>query len=89
MKHAHLRLVVSRRVPAPTPNSYQKAKARSIAACLYRACLESSAFLFELPALAARMNASQWRTVAFQAGQPVPDYQTKLATIAYLIEAVK
>lgn len=89
MNHAHLSLVSSRRVSAPAPNGYQKAKARQIAGVLLAACSGSSATLAELPGLVARMNASQWRTVAFQAGQPVPDYPTKLATVAYLIEAAR
>ena len=86
MNHAHLSLVTSRRVPAPAPNGYQKAKARAIAGLL----LEAGSGRFapaELPRIAARMTADQWRTIAFQAGCPVPDYGTKLATIAYLIEA--
>lgn len=67
-------------------NRYQKAKARMIAAVLIRAAAESQTPLAILPSLAASMTESQWRTVAFQAQQPVADQQAKALTVAYLLK---
>ncbi len=65
-------------------NQYQRRKARAIAATFMLAAIASDTPLAKLPELAARMNDAQWRTVAFQAGQPVPDHAAKVLTVALL-----
>ncbi len=58
-----------------------------MAACLLQASARSEQVsVRELPALAARMSNSDWRTIAFQAGVAVPDLAAKRATVAYLLE---
>lgn len=59
-----------------------------MAACLLQASARSEQVsVRELPALAARMSADQWRTVAFQAGVAVPSHAAKRMTVAYLLQA--
>lgn len=68
------------------PNSYQKAKAKKIAAALVLAAAASSQVsMSELPELAARMSHSQWATVSLQAGVPVADAPAKAYTVALLM----
>ena len=85
--HAHLSVVVRGcRVERPA-SAYQSRKARQISACLLQAAARSSVTLSELPQIAARMSADEWRFIAFQAGVSVPDYAAKRACVAYLLEA--
>jgi hypothetical protein len=67
------------------PNSYQRAKARKIAAVLIQAAAQSDTPFSQLPGLAARMSEDQWRTVAFQAGQSVADKAARVFTIGILL----
>ncbi len=67
------------------PNSYQKRKAKAMAGALILAAAASETPMSQLPALAARMSFEQWRTLAFQAGQAVPDHAAKVMTIALLL----
>lgn len=67
------------------PNGYQKAKAKKIAGVLVRAAAASTIAMSQLPELAARMTADQWRTVSFQAGVPVADRSAKVLVIALLL----
>jgi len=55
-----------------------------MAATFMLAACASDTPLANLPLLAARMNDEQWRTVAFQVGQPVPDHAAKVLTVALL-----
>lgn len=65
-------------------NSYQKAKAKRIAAVLVLAAASSSISLSELPALAASMTHKQWVSVSLQAGVPVAEQPARIMTIALL-----
>ncbi len=65
-------------------NSYQKRKAKRIAAVLVLAAASSSISLAELPSLAARMSHREWITVSLQAGVPVAEHQARVFTIALL-----
>lgn len=68
------------------PNSYQRAKAKKIAAVLVMAAAASSAIsMSELPELAARMSHREWVTVSLQAGVPVADAPAKAYTVALLM----
>lgn len=65
-------------------NSYQKAKAKRIAAVLVLAAASSSISLSELPALTASMTHKQWVSVSLQAGVPVAEQPARIMTIALL-----
>lgn len=65
-------------------NSYQKSKAKRIAAVLLLAAAQSSISISELPALAARMSHKQWVSVSLQAGVPVAEQPARIFTIALL-----
>ncbi len=68
------------------PNSYQKAKAKKIAAYLLMFAASTEVVtMSELPELAARMSHSQWVTVSLQAGVPVADAPAKAYTVALLM----
>lgn len=66
------------------PNTYQRRKAKAMAGVLILAAAASETPMSQLPELAARMSAAQWQTIAFQAGQPVPDHAAKVYTVALL-----
>lgn len=68
------------------PNSYQRRKARKIAAVLMLAAVNSDTPIANLPLLASRMTESQWRTVSFEAGVAVADRPARVFTIALLCE---
>lgn len=65
-------------------NSYQKSKAKRIAAVLLLAAAQSSISISELPALAARMSHEQWVSVSLQAGVAVAEMPARIFTIALL-----
>lgn len=65
-------------------NSYQRNKAKRIAAVLLLAAAQSSISISELPALAARMSHEQWVSVSLQAGVPVAEKSARIFTIALL-----
>lgn len=66
-------------------NSYQKRKARMLAAVLISASCASTVTLAELPELAANLTHREWISVAMQAGVAVPDSRAKALTVAYLL----
>jgi len=55
-----------------------------MAATFMLAACASDTPLANLPLLASRMTDNQWRCVAFQAGQAVPDHAAKVLTVALL-----
>ncbi len=65
-------------------NSYQKRKAKRIAAVLLLAAAASDTPMSQLPALAAKMSHREWVTISMQAGVPVADHAAKVLTIALL-----
>ena len=65
-------------------NSYQKRKAKRIAAVLVLAAVASETSLAELPTLAARMSHREWVTVSLQAGVAVAEQPARIFTIALL-----
>ena len=65
-------------------NSYQKRKAKRIAAVLLMAAAASDTPMSQLPVLAARMSHCEWVTISLQAGVPVADHAAKVFTIALL-----
>ncbi len=65
------------------PNPYQLAKARKIAAFL-RNCAGDRMTAHQLSRCVAIMDADAWRTVSFQAGEPVADIEAKVAVLAIL-----
>jgi hypothetical protein len=66
------------------PNSYQRSKAKKIAAVLLIAAAQSGTPMADLAALAARMDEGQWRTVSFKAGVAVAEHPARVFTIAIL-----
>lgn len=67
-------------------NGYQRRKAKALAGVLILAAAASDTPMSQLPALAARMSFDQWRCIAFQAGQSVPDHAAKVYTIGLLLD---
>ena len=65
------------------PNSYQIAKAKKIAAYL-RDCAGDRMTAHHLAKCVAIMDADQWRTVSFQAGEALADIDCKVAVLAIL-----
>ena len=65
-------------------NSYQKRKAKLVAATLLMACCASTMPLTDLPRAAAAMNEAQWRAVSFNAGVPVLDTDARVLVVAIL-----
>ena len=66
-------------------NSYQRRKARNIAAVLLLAAAQSDTPFSSLPELISRMDDAQWRTISLQAGVPVADVQCRTLVVAQLI----
>jgi hypothetical protein len=65
-------------------NSYQRRKARLIAATLLIAAAQSDTPMSSLAQLAAMMDESQWRTVSLQSGVAVADLPARVYVIAIL-----
>ena len=67
-------------------NSYQRRKARMIAAVLISAAAASGTALSELPAITAAMSHREWISVSLAAGVPVANDSAKVLTVAYLLK---
>lgn len=65
-------------------NSYQRAKARKIAAMLRNAQREVALSDYQLARAVSLMSDDQWRGVAFAAGMPVADIEAKQEVLRIL-----
>jgi len=66
------------------PNSYQKSKAKKIAAVLLIAAAQSDTPMADLATLAASMSEREWTSVSLAAGVAVADHPARVFTIAIL-----
>ena len=65
-------------------NSYQRNKAKRIAAVLILAAAASDTPMSQLALLASRMDQRQWITVSLQAGVPVAEHSARVLVVAML-----